>query len=219
VLSPHDLTLALRLVCAAAVLASTGCAQPDEAQSATAALAGALRVPATTITVRAESSRVAPGVSYYWGLYRDPQIADSRQFALVAAHQGRTRLLSSPEQWSAFGLLSLVRSLNEASAAAVCAEVVRVVGPRRDPVLQPRQFRDTTSLRGVALYSLELLRKVRLTGPRSEPIGTGDWRVTFWAVEAGRSTLYRCELRLPNSVTLAAVDSVMGGGLPDFRGP
>jgi len=182
-------------------------------------LADALGAGAQAFDQRTMPSSVLAGVTYHWGVFRNPEVADSRKIAVVGVAPGRPAvLIESPEDWTKLAEAAAFRPSDRASAIAGCADLLRTAGPERDPMLVPRVFEDSTALDGISAFSRDRLHAITLVPPGAEEF-SGRWVVTMWAVEAGRAARYRCMLALPDSVRLVALDTVPGGGMADVRGP
>jgi len=172
---------------------------------------GARRPTLSSVRFVQDSSLVVPALTYTWAVYRPLDSDHARWLQLAASRHGRFRVVNTPNEW-----MDVARPdwpQEEQAVLRLCGEMLRTVGPRRDPDWPPRIFVDRASLRDLDSVLADLA--FRTLAPPMATVRDSDWVATLWAVEFGRVAKYECRLTAGHGA-LTVLDSVTSLG-PRYR--
>ena len=219
----------LGILCALLVLVSSSCGRPyatggptiSQDTATQRALLTALRaiVPPevgeptiASVEFLRDSSAMVPGLAYTWVVYRPPGSEHARWLQVAARRFGESRIVTTPSEWMKAASPQWPRNSN--AFVQICGELLRAVGPRRDPIFQPKVFVDRASLQDLDAPLADSALKV-VAPPLTDKRDT-RWVATLWAIEFGRIAKYRCQLSKADSAGLVEMDSVTNLG-PRYR--
>lgn len=166
-----------------------------------------------------ESSTAVAGMIYEWGTYQPPGTYDVLFTAVAAHRRGQNLVLRSPPDWGRVATAEAWRDATAQRAERACREIVEYTGPRRDIGIRPRVYVGPSSVSNLFAADRDSLLRLGIESPQvTGGRRSGEWSVTFWAIESGQTTRYRCMLGPGDSTSLAVVDSIYGLGFQP-RGP
>lgn len=166
-----------------------------------------------------ESSRAVPGLAYRWAIYQPPRTFDLLFTVLGGRLGGASRVLDNPRDWWGLVLTSAWKPATAEDALRACRELVEYVGPRRDAAIRPVPYEGAGTLTRMFAVDRDSILRFGVTPPRLLA-GRPDsgWTVSLWALEAGQTTHYKCNLGPEDQSNLIVTDSILGVGLQP-RGP
>lgn len=173
-----------------------------------------VRFDSAHVVWSAEQSRAVDGLTYYWAEFVPPQSVHGGPFVVAGSNDQTYRILRVPSDWTAF--ISEDELSNAANAAALCAEMIRIIGGHPSIQWPAIIFSDSLVLKESILAGRDMTRSKELRLPMVTESSEG-WTIDLWAFEEGIASRYLCKAPKPGSkleITLAVLDSIPNGGLP-----
>lgn len=173
--------------------------------------------------VRFESaaSPAVSGLTYWWGSYIPPGTADVVLDVVAARGPTESRLLESPTDWFQAAHSAGWHPVTAAAALEGCVDAVETAGPRGWPDRRAWLYRDSSSVTNDEEFGVypESARAFAVRRGLEEGRLAGDsargFTGSFWMLEPGQTTRYRCTV-LRSSFKLEAIDSLTEMGLMRF---